>query len=61
VIVIIVVALAVFFIMRGTKGGGDVPPGGVGHPGPFSPGGAATGKGGGMPAQAAKQKNPFHP
>ena len=52
VIVIVVVAVVGFFLWKGTSGPGSKPPGSVGNPGPFAPGGAAVGKGGGMPAAA---------
>jgi hypothetical protein len=41
-IIAIVVVIAGFFIWRGTRGPGNVPPGGVGNAGPFAPGGQAN-------------------
>jgi hypothetical protein len=47
--IVVIVAVAGFFLWRGATGGGsNKPPGAVGNAGPFSPGGvmAGTGKGG---------------
>jgi hypothetical protein len=45
VVIVIVLALIGFFLWKGTSGGGGIPPGEVGNPSPFGPGGAAVGKG----------------
>ena len=43
VVIVILVAVVGFFLWKGANGGvGSVPPGGVGNPGPFAPGGAAN-------------------
>ncbi len=45
VVIIVAVIIAGFFIWRGMKGDvGSKPPGAVGNPSPFAPGGAALGK-----------------
>jgi len=55
VVIVLVVVIAGFLIWRGTSGGaGNLPPGAVGNPGPFAPGGAAVGQGG-MPEQARQR------
>ena len=49
VAVSLIVALCVIglLVWRGTNGdAADVPPGGIGNPGPFSPGGSQVGKSG---------------
>jgi len=49
-VVVAVVAIVGFLIWRGTSGGGaNVPPGGVGNRGPFSPGGEMAGGAGAQP------------
>jgi hypothetical protein len=55
VVIVIVVAVVGFFLWRGANGGaGSIPPGGVGNPGPFAPGGAANkSQGAARPANAA--------
>jgi len=60
VIIIVAVGIAAFLIMKGTQGGGNKSPGEVGNPGPFSPGGAALGKGA-KPAEASGGGSPGAP
>lgn len=63
VIIVLVLGIAFFAIMKGTGSPGNKGPGEVGNPSPFSPGGAAVGKGGGKSAQpgAAGNPSPFSP
>ncbi len=56
----LIVAMCVigFLLWRGTSGdAADVPPGGIGNPGPFSPGGSQVGKSG-RPATNASSSAP---
>jgi len=62
VAVILILVVAGFLVWRGTAGTAGPGPMQKGNPGPFSPGGAAVGKGGGMPSEASnKSANPFAP
>lgn len=58
VIIIVVVAVVGAFIWRGTSTSGSKPPGAVGNPGPFTPGGAANGQGGAKPANVGAPRGP---
>ena len=56
-VIVLVVIVAGFLLWKGTSGGGNLPPGAVGNPGPFAPGGVATSSGG-MPNEAKGQGGP---
>ena len=59
--VILIIAVAGFFLWRNTAGTSGPGPMQPGNAGPFSPGGAALGHGGGKPAEANTPKAPGTP